>query len=162
MPEWELAAWNKMTEPENNTDDATARGRKWAVIRLGVGLGQTIAGFCGLLLVAQSGINALSLTVLYVAIAFILTSLVLFQGPPTETRASLAKKVVSEFLGTFALVFAGTGAIVISWSDLRRFNESGALARAGPGQPASRHRMDLPDSSRSRGVAGSAGMPLCP
>jgi aquaporin Z len=103
-----------MNEPETNNDKSAVQERKWAMIRLGIGMAQMIAGLCAVLLVVQGGINWLSLAVLYVASVFTLTSLILFRGPPAETRSALAKKVTSEFLGTFALVFAGTGAIVIN------------------------------------------------
>ena len=76
----------------------------------------------------------------------------------------IAKKLAAEFAGTFALVFAGTGAIAgsaLCGSDIRRFNESGPLVGPGTRIRASRMCLDLPVSALNRRRSGGPSVSCC-
>jgi hypothetical protein len=85
------------------------------------------------------------------------------------------KKLAAEFVGTFALVFAGTGAIIIN--DLTHgaishlgvsvtfglivLDEPCAITRAGTDFRSSRKYLDLFGGAAHRRRSGSSFMPLC-
>jgi aquaporin NIP len=93
--------------------------RSLAVVRLILGLLQMAGAVASLLLFLQIGFAPIVIWVWSVTIAFLLTSVVLFrilrlQDSTRVVDPQPMKKYLAEFIGTFALVFAGTGAIVIN------------------------------------------------
>jgi aquaporin NIP len=109
-------------------DTARKREVAWAVVRLILGTIQIAGATAGVVLLIGTGVSHETFAVVCVTGFFTVLSRILFQGrkasAPRRFHADastffsswmiLAKKLTGEFLGTFALVFAGTGAIVIN------------------------------------------------
>lgn len=89
-----------------------ARKRAWA--QLVLGQVQMIGATAGLYLLLTTGINSLTTAVVGATAVVTVTSRVLLHGDGKRLRYWIMNKYVAEFLGTFGLVFAGTGAIVIN------------------------------------------------
>jgi MIP family channel proteins len=82
-----------------------------ALFRIVVGIAQMTMALVTLGLYLNSGVNRWSIGSLIVTMLLLAGSRITFQaGRGSNERG---KKYVAEFIGTFALVFAGTGAIVI-------------------------------------------------
>lgn len=75
---------------------------------------QIIGATVGLVLLIKQGVNDWSAGIVMATGLVSLTSRLLFRDSPIGAVDSMMKKYVSEVLGTFALVFAGTGAIIIN------------------------------------------------
>ena len=109
-------------------DPSVRSVRFWAIIRLALGLLQMSGATASLLIIAQIGIQPLSIWICLITLTFTLLSVVLFRilkvHEEERVNLTLMKKCGAEFIGTFALVFAGTGAIVIN-------DISGAVTHVG-------------------------------
>jgi aquaporin NIP len=82
-----------------------------ALFRIVVGIAQMTMAVVTLGLYFDTGVNRWSIGSLVVTVLLVAGSRIAFEsGPGLSGRG---KKYVAEFIGTFALVFAGTGAIVI-------------------------------------------------
>jgi aquaporin Z len=92
--------------------------RSLAVIRLILGFLQMAGAVASLLLFLRIGFAPIVIWVWSVTTVFFVTSVVLFRVLRLQDNAGVdfqfMKKYFAEFVGTFALVFAGTGAIVIN------------------------------------------------
>jgi aquaporin NIP len=100
----------KATQMSRSNDRETRR----ALIRLLLGQAQIIGATAGLLSLLQTGVSRLTIGIVIITGFLSLTSRWLFRKCRAETDHFAMKRYLSEFLGTFALVFAGTGAIVIN------------------------------------------------
>lgn len=93
--------------------------RSWAVVRLILGQLQIIGATASILLLVQFGVTGMIIWLAGSTACVSLLSVILFRVCKIETRTwteselESMKRYVAEFVGTFALVFAGTGAIVI-------------------------------------------------
>ena len=93
---------------------AAALGRKRAALNLLLGNVQMVTATAALLLLWRIGLNDWTVGLAAGAGLASVTRRLLFRDHPAGEVNSIMKKHLSEFLGTFALVFAGTGAIVIN------------------------------------------------
>ena len=89
-------------------------GKSRALLQLIVGQLQIIAAIAGLVLLASLGVTSATIATISAAFVFYLLSWLMFHGGAPKARRWMVDKYFSEVLGTFALVFAGTGAIVIN------------------------------------------------
>jgi aquaporin NIP len=97
------------------TADTAIPGRKRAAaLNLLLGHAQMVTATAGLLLLWRIGVNDWTVGLVAVAGLASVIRRLLFRDHPAGEVNSIMKRHLSEFLGTFALVFAGTGAIVIN------------------------------------------------
>ncbi len=71
----------------------------------------------GFVLLDQTGVNRYSIGAAALTVLLTITSWIVFRAQTIQRQTDIPsnmKRYFSEFLGTFALVFAGTGAIVIN------------------------------------------------
>src|SRR5688500_7482434 len=91
---------------------ASERRRAWC--QLLIGQAQIIGATAGFILLLKTGVTNLTLAVIGATLMVSLVSRFYFHsGAAALSRLSM-NKYISEFFGTFGLVFAGTGAIVIN------------------------------------------------
>jgi aquaporin NIP len=91
-----------------------SRHQPEAVFRILVGIAQMTMSLVTLGLYFQSGATVWSFGALVATLLLVLGSRLTFESHKTAMLLKTMKKYLSEFLGTFCLVFAGTGAIVIN------------------------------------------------
>jgi aquaporin NIP len=96
-----------------------------AFFRIFVGVAQMTMSLVTLGLYFQSGTTFWSVGALITTLLLVLGSRLTFDSDRTVLLLNTMKKYFSEFLGTFCLVFAGTGAIVINQTS------GGAISHAG-------------------------------
>ena len=101
------------------------RAQRVGVFRAFLGIAQMTMAVFTLGLYFRTGANFWSYGALAVTMFLVVGSRMTFAKQKQSGSSPTAKKCVSEFLGTFALVFAGTGAIVIN--DV----SGGAITHAG-------------------------------
>jgi len=90
------------------------RHQPQAVFRILVGIAQMTMSLVTLGIYFQSGATVWSVGALVATLLLVLGSRLTFEVHKTGLLLKTMKKYFSEFLGTFCLVFAGTGAIVIN------------------------------------------------
>jgi aquaporin NIP len=88
------------------------RRRAW--FQLLIGQAQIIGATTGAILLLSIGVTGVMLVVVGGTLLISLFSRLYFHGGAAALRAWSMNKYLSEFFGTFGLVFAGTGAIVIN------------------------------------------------
>ena len=93
--------------------------------RILVGIAQMTMSLVTLGLYFQSGATVWSIGGLIATLLLVLGSRVAFESSTMNFLTPTVKKYVSEFLGTYCLVFAGTGAIVINQTS------GGVISHAG-------------------------------
>jgi aquaporin NIP len=96
-----------------------------SIFRIFVGLSQMTMSLVTLGLYFQSGVTIWSIGALSVTLLLVCGSRLTFESHNAIAPISLMKKYISEFLGTYCLVFAGTGAIVINQTS------GGVISHAG-------------------------------
>lgn len=102
-----------------------SRHRPQSVFRILVGIAQMTMSLVTLGLYFQSGATVWSVGASVATLLLVLGSRLTFESHKTAMLLKTIKKYVSEFLGTFCLVFAGTGAIVINQTS------GGVISHAG-------------------------------
>jgi aquaporin NIP len=93
---------------------SATRARLIGAFRAVIGIAQITMALVTLGLYFHTGTNGWTYGSLTVTMLLLVGSLLTFAGDSRRFWNLSMKKYVSEFLGTFALVFAGTGAIVIN------------------------------------------------
>jgi len=82
--------------------------RKWAVIRIILGQVQMVGATIGVYFLLTTGVSEWTIGVVTATVIVTLASKLLFQSPERAMFDPSIKKHVSEFLGTFGLVFGFT------------------------------------------------------
>jgi aquaporin NIP len=85
--------------------------RRWAIIRLVLGITQIVGATISLVLFIRTGVSKLSIGACVVTTFFAIMSRLLFS---TVWKRDDLEKFVAECFGTFILVLAGTGAIILN------------------------------------------------
>jgi len=96
-----------------------------AFFRILVGIAQMTMSLVTLGLYLQTGATVWSIGALVATLLLLLGSRVAFESSTRNFLTPAMKKYISEFLGTYCLVFAGTGAIVINQTS------GGVISHAG-------------------------------
>jgi aquaporin NIP len=96
-----------------------------SIFRIFVGISQMTMSLVTLGLYLQKGITIWSIGALTVTLLLVCGSRLTFESHKASFIIPVMKKYISEFLGTYCLVFAGTGAIVINQTS------GGVISHAG-------------------------------
>ena len=89
-----------------------SKARAW--LQLVIGQLQIMGATVGVILLLSAGVTKATVAVIGVTFGITLLSRLAFHGGAAALRRWIMKQYISELLGTFALVFAGTGAIIIN------------------------------------------------
>jgi aquaporin NIP len=98
-------------DPKRPYECIDSRERWWAIIRLALGIIQIIGAIISFVLLLRTGVSKLSIGACVVTTFFTLMSRLVFS---TAWKRDDLEKFVAEFCGTFTLVLAGTGAIILN------------------------------------------------